>query len=81
MCAELRGNELCDGEGAGGCPKSRGLANQERSVCCKKKAPLCLLLPAQVKAGGGGELFSRSLCVCACMYMYVVLSIYINVES
>lgn len=40
MCAELRGNELCDGEEAGGFPKFRGLANQEILVCFKRKAPL-----------------------------------------
>lgn len=73
MCAELRGNDSV--------MEKKLVDFQNPQVCSKRKASLCLLLLAEVKAWGTGELFSRSVCVCACMYIYVVLSICVNVES
>lgn len=64
MCAELRGNDSV--------MEKKLVDFQNPQVCSKRKVSLCLLLLAEVKAWGTGELFSRSVCVC--MHVYICCS-------
>lgn len=64
MCAELRGNDTV--------MEKKLVDFQNPQFCSKRKASLCLLLLAEVKAWGTGELFSRSVCVC--VYVYICCS-------